>query len=408
MDKVPSFRKQEAKFRSVATSEQFNGMQDSVLYDILNLFGTVNEMRADIDDTKEIIAGENLFMQMRIEALEDRLATAQQNQDDLLGQTENRTILLWPSSMYTDSAKSPAAALDPLFGDVTLPFVSKTSKLNVYDSVTGETFIPDSLKVETNLLSSTGVLQQSENNIHFAFDGDESSFWRKSVRTDDTVSSVTMDMLIGLPDDIISNREINGLLLMPYPYGTMDILKLDYRLFGDWTPIPGFSSHGDIIYESVTDVYGNTSQIPVLPACGNTKLIFNPITASEIRIRVRQTKFREDGVARIFSLGYRSVEVVNYKYEKDVASCYTKVQFPGLPNKLICDVQAVLNNVSEIGTAMIQYEFFTLDENDRTSKITKGFPFEIGNGKMLIKSDIHKGTTSPAVRQLRVIYQEKA
>jgi hypothetical protein len=409
MDNVPSFRKQEVKFRSTASSEQYNQMQDSALYDILNLFNKANKLESDLLDTKDIVFTENQYMQLKIQSLEAKLATMAQLYKDLTtAGNKLMTLNVYPNQMYINSSSSVPAFVDTACMDVTLPFASKTSKVHVYDDVSDTVFIPDSLVAENSIITPTkGIIEITENDIMNAFNGNNSSYWRKKVITDNTVNEVNMQIVIGLPEDIISNREINAVIFSPFPYGSLDLVNIEYKLFGDWTQIPSFSEHSEGTLESYSDVFGNISYKPIIPGVGNIKFCFNDISASELRITVRQRNYTQENGNRVFYLGAREIEIVNYKYNKDVATFYTKVIFPGNPVKVVCDIQSILNNQGEIGKNVVQYEMFTLDDYDRPSKITKGFPFEISNGKMLVKCDIYKNNTSPALNKIKVIYKEK-
>lgn len=408
MDNIPSFRKQDAKFRSVISSKDHNIAQDNMLYDILNLFNRANTLSKDLTDTKDIVYTENVYMQKKILDLESKLAKLGQLYKDIT-EPDNAfmNINVYPSNMYIDNKNSIPAQIDTSTMDVTLPYASKTSKVHLYDDVAKHVFIPETLNVETRVVSPLSTIKVIENDKLNAFNGNNSSYWRMSIETDNTVNEVIVEMVIGLPEDIISNREINAIICSLYPYGSIDIMNIEYRLFGNWTQIPSFSQHSLGILETYTDLFGEVTNNSVIENSGNTKFCFNDISASEIKITLRQRNYIDAASNRVFYIGAREIEIVNYKYNSDIASIYTKVEFPNDNAKLICDVISALNNQGEVGNNTIQYELFYLDDYDRASKITKGFPFEVDNNKILIKTDIYKNNTSPSLSRLQVIYKDK-
>ena len=409
MDNIPSLKSREAKFRAVTSSADYNDSQEETLYDILNLFNKVNFLEQDLADTKDIVDSESKYMQLKLQKLKAQMELLLQRNKDLERADSFFHKYIYPHQMYIDSKIDSSANIDLTNMDVTLPYVSATSKVNVYDDIAELTFIPPSLNIETVDIDSNKLLVPAENivenDIKNAFDGQPYSYWRRKIYTDNNVDSITTTVIIGLPEDIISNRDINAVVIHPYPYGSMDLINVEYRMFGNWVPVPTFGQHSEAITEFYTDAFGVSKSRHVIPEISNIKISFKEITATEIRISFRQRNYIQENDKRVFYIGARDIQILSYKYNKESASFYSKVVFEEPGSKVIYDIKSLLNNKDEVGNNVIQYELYTLDEYDSPSKISSGFPFEISNNKLLIKCTLHKNKATPVLGKLQVIYK---
>ena len=190
-------------------------------------------------------------------------------------------------------------------------------------------------------------------------------------------------------------------------YNTLDLIDIQYKMFGDWKSIPSVMQNNKSVIEYKTDITGNTTSSYYIPSIGNIKVIFKDITATEIRVILRQKNYIQDGDSRIFYVGARNIEVLSLKYNKETASFYSKVLFKEKDNKIIYGIKSILDNKGDVGDNTVQYEFFALDQYDNPMKISDGFPFEITNEKLLIKYTIYRNAVTPVLSKVQIMYRPK-
>lgn len=400
---IPLTQKMAIGYRTVTDSNQINIFQEDVINDILDLFNKANDIEKSLIESKDIISIENKYLQLKVQSLESNMAIIIQKYLDLSSGTKIKTINIYPSQCYIDSG-TYGAFIDLENNDITMKISSSSSKVSFYDDVFNTTFIPPSLKV--SLLPETDNIKVIDNDVTNAFQNNYNTFWTRKIITDSSVTEVTTSMIIVLPEDIVSTRDVNTIIINPYPSDAVDIVSVEYSLYGSWVPVKAFANHVNSVLEEYSDVFGNNYQRPILLDSSSIKLNFKDINANQLRITFRQRNYiNGDNNTRIFCMGAKSINILNCKYGKNYSTFCSKVEFPEATGTIVFNgLDVVLNNTDELTTNIVQSEFYYIDNFDVPHKITDSIPFTVPTKKMLIKCKLYKGETTPNINKLKLSY----
>lgn len=394
MDKNIAFSAQQQKFRTPISSAVQNQQTEEVLFDLLNLSNRNNRIEESIAETKDLLFIESAYRDTIVNRLLNEvkaLKAAAASGDSI------KTLILGVDDMYIDGSNLTTANIDKLNNCITLPYSSSVSKTVLKDELSGETYIPPGLTAKTVLINRVGILNEEGNSPLNALRSDH-GIWYSKVTTEKGINTVEMNLEIELPDTIIDTRDVNTIIINPFPYASYDITGVFYKLYGDWIEIPGISSHTDV--EKVLQS-GITKHI--LKNSGNILLSFKDVSAKSIKISMRQSKFVEEEGKNVFYIGARSIEILNRRYEQMSGSVFLKADIGNNAPAIIHDVIGVINNKSELTENCIQYELFALDENDMPSRLS-ALPLTVANGKLLIKCNIYRDKITPNISQIQVKY----
>lgn len=408
---IPSTRYQPLNYRQITSSEQMNQLHEQFLQDILTLHNQANQISKEMDYVKHTLTAENTFLRYRLSELESKLAYLAQRTQEESNSSKTRIYPIFPTAMTTE-ADGHESLIDLETLSVTLMPTKVTSKVNVFDEAMQTTYVPSSLKLSYGGATSTlgrQIIQIDDNGAKHAFDGDPTSYWVRRHVCDASCRAVYCDLIITLPEDVLTTKNINMIKINPYPVNAVDILSVDYKENGNWITIPGFSSHSSSMLEPYDELFEieaarqNTSTIKNAPCL---KFNFKGINANEIRIRLRQENYikLENGQKEMY-IGLKSVEIAQCVYHQDYGSFQADITFPeGSQQIVIQDTEILLNNASEVSHDNIQYEYYSYDSFGHLHKISKAAPFILPNERLLIKFKILENATTPNIRQVNVHY----
>lgn len=406
MSNIPSFRARTVRFRTKTSSADQNEMVEDILYDLNNVFNLVNEQEALLNDVKETLDVEKKYQNIRIEQLLVELEETKELYRNLqagLGRYAKKTYV---DSFVTDPDASDLekAEIETYYGIATLPVVGKkTSKVFLYDDVTQEVVLPDSLRVLVEPLPDGTTVQ--DNNVFNAFNGDNHSIWRRKYvyPVNDPTTEVTTVITITLPDNIISNRDINTILISAFPLSTVDINKIEYRLNGGWKLIPAWKK----------DSAGN----PITVAdSGNLKLCFESLSMSQVRITLTQRNFIIQGHKKIFYVGAQEIGILHSDYQSSVGRFMVPIKLKGqLESKLIAKVIPHFKNAdslsdkSEEKRSVFNYTIYGVDNAGELEYTRDTLPIVVQNEDIVIKASINMDSqtgATPALESIEVVYED--
>jgi len=406
---IPATQRTQVGYRTGTNSAQMNQSQNEILQDVLDLFNKANRMEKAIDETRSVVGAENTYLQYRVNDLEAKIATLSQRYRDLSGNSgAHKLIVRYPNEMTVDGSDH-AALIDLESMSVTMQPSRISSKVNLYDEGLQATFVPPSLSLALSpaaTILGQGVLSITESDPINAFNGDAGTYWARRVLTDETVNEVTVDLTIGLPEDIITTRETNTITLNPYPVNAVDVLAVEYRKEGAWTSVPGFEDHRASLIEEYTDIYGTAYERPVMKDAANLKLCFRGIDANQLRIRLRQRHFLSaEAGKREFHLGIKGMRVSQNTYAKEYSTFQTDIVFPEENGSIIVHgADAVLNNPSELSDRSVQCEYYYYGSDEMPHKVPETVPFTLTGKRMLVKFHLYGTEVTPNVSRVQVGY----
>lgn len=409
---VPEIQKREFKYRTKMSSHELNELQSEAFKDILDLFNKANLLQKNLYEF-------NLTGTIETNVYERRLSEAELKMRELeelynnLKSTEKeyryQTRYAYQSEVIDDSYK---ATLNKYTNDVIAGIISSVSKTRLYDETYDEILIPDSIKayIGPNTFTIGGsIFSIEDSDITNIFDGTNNNVWYRKVVTDDSINEIENEIIIALPEDIITTRLVNEIIIQPFPLGHIDIIDVQYKTNGSWVRIPGFENHFGAEEESYTDIFGNAYKRIVIPNSNNLRFNFKSLQMNQVKIKLRQRNFDYDSTLnrRIWYLGIRNVDVLYNRYSSDNTIFSTTFEFPETDKLIkVYDVEPLFNNVKSTKEAFnITKEYYYFDSENNYHRISTDAPFILDGHKMLVKFFIESTEETPNIYGTRVQYK---
>ncbi len=372
MSKAPFYTPQLSRFRDATSSNKQNEMLEQVFYDLTELFNIANLQESEIKRIRKFFEVSSHYSQEQLSDMEMELNALKEDLDAIQrpGQVYKKKI--YPRAMRSDRVAETyeQALIDTQHDIVTLPYsANSTSKIHLYDEINQEYILPNTIDVDIEPKADDQFIK--ENSFRHALTPDEHTFWhREYTYFSGLKNHVDATITITLPDDIISNRDVNTIYIHPFPLNTLDILNVEYQLDGGWNTLPGFKS---------------------IENAGNTKLCFSPTEMSKVRITLRQRHFVKKGSRQVFHMGIREIGVAHNDYQKGVGRFEIPVEFnSAFNNKEILDIQPIYQNsetlsIHQKDTKLLTFKVYEVDENEKLHYISDTFPIQIKTQKILLK-----------------------
>lgn len=396
-------------YRQVTDSQQMNELHQDILSDVLDLFNRSNEFEEEIEYIQHTLTAENSFLRYRVNDLEIALAKLAEQMRQMSRSREIKTMAIFPNQMSVED-DGHGALIDYESLSVTMKPTRSVSKVNVYDETLDTTYVPNSLELTYGPSTSKvgyEILQIEDNGPEKAFNGDPSDYWVRRHLCHSNCQEVRCELIIGLPENVVTTKNMNMIKINPYPVDAVDVMNVELKVNGSWMPVPGFLTHGRNALESYQDIFGNETEKEYICNAPNLKFDFKELSASEIRITLRQRNYiRQENGMREFYLGLKSVSVMQCSYHNDYYTFQAEVNFPEIERNIqIEDTEIVLNNPEEYTYNQIQYEYYAYDNTGTPHRISQTAPFTLNGHRLLIKFRIAEGSSTPSVRQVNVQYK---
>lgn len=410
---IPSIQEREFKFRSAISSEQLNAMQNEAFNDILDLFNKANQLQKIIYEVSLANNIEAVCYTQRLQQAMTELNKLNEAYNNLTS-VENsiRTMTKYAFEAITDE-DGYAAVVDSNTNDIVSRIISSKSKIRLYDDVYEESLVSPSLQAYIGPDSFTvggNIYSIEDSDINNAFDGSSNSVWFRKVITTPDVNCIENEIVIGLPEDIITTRVMNQITINPFPIGYLDIMDIQYKSNGAWKTIPGFETHVECTEETATDIFGNDYRYNVIKDAPNLKFNFQELQSNQLKIKLRQRHYEYDAEhnRRIWYLGLRDVDVVHNIYTRNFSEFDMVFEFPETERNIkVYDAEVIFNNpnITNDMTFGVTKEYYYYDSEGRTHKIPSTCPFILQGHKMRVKFTIDGGQLTPNIHKCIVKYK---
>ena len=409
---IPSIQEREFKYRGKMESHELNALQKEAFDDVLDLFNKANQLQKNV---YEMRVAHGIEMTCYSKRLEESLAQIQILQERLnnaaLSSNDFRYLTCYShfADIVTDSY---SAVKSTETNDITAHINNSTSKTRLYDETYDEILIPPSLQVYIGPdsfrpnVGDIGNIEDSD--VKNIFDGNDNTVWFRKIYTSINVTEIENEVIIGLPEDIITSRLTNEIVIKPFPTGYVDVVDVQYRSNGSWQTIPGFTSHSG--YHSDVNQGINNA--------GNLKFNFPAIQTNQIKIKLRQRNYEDDLIQnrRIWYLGLRDVDVLYNIYTRDHSVFEMVFNFTEENRTIeIYDTEVLFNNQFDSGDTNfgITKEYFYFDDAGNTHKIDHTVPFVLNEAggltnKMMVRFTIEGNQNTPNIHGCRVKYKIKS
>ena len=410
---IPSIQEREFKYRAPMSSQELNTMQMEAFNDILDLFNKANQLQKTIYEM-------NLANNIESACYAKRLETAIINMNKMSEMYNNltnadsdfRTITRYAFEASTMD-DSYGAVVDQNTNDIIAHIVSSTSKTRLYDSTYDETLVPPSLQAyigPDDFKVGGNIYSIEDSDINNAFDGNDSTVWFRKVITSPDVEYIENEIVIGLPEDIITTRLMNQIIIKPFPVGFIDIIDIKYKSNGAWQTIPGFTEYNGCAAYEASDIFGNSYTYHAINNASNVKFNFQNIQTSQLKIKVRQRNYEYDAEnnRRIWYLGMRDVDVLYNIYTRDHSEFEMVYEFPETDRNIkVYDSQVFFNNsnLTDDANFGVSKEYFYYDSNGHTHKIPSTCPFVLQGHKLMVRYTIEGNQTTPNIYKCNIKYK---
>jgi hypothetical protein len=395
MTNAPYYQKQTVRFRDAASSGKFNDHIDEVFYDLTELFNAANHQEQDLQTIREFHEVGSHFAQEQMDQMKRELTALMEDLSAVQSPGQEYTKKLFPADARPDETvnEDERALIDTQHDIITLPFSSySSSKLYLYDELNAEYIVPNTLQYDVTPHADNLIIKETD--FMSAITPDEFKFWHRQYTYFSGLKDfVEAQVTIKLPDEIISNRDVNTIYIHPFPLNTLDIVNVEYQLDGGWRTIPGFQ--------------------PIEEA-GNVRFCFSSLEMSDIRITLRQRHFITKGSQQIFHMGMREIGVSHNDYQVSVGRFEIPVEFnQAFSNKEITNIQPVYMNeetlsVNQKGTKLVTFKIYEVDDNDNLLYLNDTFPIQVKNNKILLKGVLsfdQNTKSAPTISAVELTYK---
>lgn len=411
---IPSIQEIEFKTREISDSHKLNQMQEQVFNDILDLFNKANTLQKEMYEMNVAANIESTCYAKRLEETLTKLSLIEEQYDNLLLAPEDfRTITRYAIDATVDELSPFSAVIDSNTNDIIANIISSVSKTRLYDDTYDETLIPPSLKIyvgpDSFNTDNEHILTIEDSDISNSLDGNISTVWFRRIVTDTSVESIENEVVIGLPEDIITSRMVNQIIISPYPSGYVDIMNVEYKTNGAWQTIPGLEYHTCYSEEEYEDIFGNKYTRGVIKNAPNIKLNFKPIQTNQIRIKLRQRNYEYDAQnnRRVWYLGIRDLDVNYNRYTKDHSEFDMVFDFTETDKNIkIYDTEIFCNNnIDSSVLENIYKEYYYYDADGNTHKVSDSLPFILTGHKLIVRFTIEGTIDTPNINKCSVKYK---
>lgn len=408
MANIPTMREGKIGFRSPSNSNQQNEMQQQLFDDVIRLFDVTNGLEQELQASEEALEMTSRFQTIHVRKLENRVLQLEELLRKRQAGESKKIAFAFPQDMKVDInvPLQERIHIDPTYGIAHLPITGKSvSKVYIYNEMTNDLYVPPALKVDVLPASKNGWLVE-ENSPLMAFNGSNETHWHRkvSMALEDNVQSVTNEMVITLPDTMISNRNVNTITLNPFPVHSLQIDKVEYRLEGDWMLIPGW------------EVSPTTEKPVARTYTGNIKLCFPNTAMGQIRITMTQKDWFDENGKKVFHLGFQEVGIFYVDYQSSMGRVDIPITLASdTDSRLITGIKPVFENEQALSDTSVEkpsvftYSIYTLNDKGQLQYTKDAFPILVSETQLVIKASIHSDTynqTTPALKAIELTYED--
>lgn len=410
---IPSIQEREFKYRGRMDSHELNQMQKEAFDDILDLFNKANRLQKTVYEMNLTNSIESSFYTKRLESAILEVNKIREKYENLVKKDDEFRTITRYAYQAESSNDDYAALVDKNSNDIIAHIINTSSKVRLYDDTYDETFVPPSLQVlvgPDSFKVGGNIYSIEDSDISNAFDGHSDTVWFRKVVTTSEIEFIENEIVIGLPEDIITSRLINQIAINPFPSGCIDILDVQYKSNGSWRTVPGFKKHYGCSEQTAVDLFGNTRQYSGINDACKIKFNFQDIQTNQIKIKLRQRYYDTDieNNRRIWYLGLRDVDVNYNIYTRDHSEFEMIFEFPETNRNIkIYDTEVFFNNENTTVDEQfgITKEYFYFDANGNTHKIASTCPFVLLGHKVMVRFTIEGNQVTPNIHMCKLKYK---
>lgn len=406
---IPDIKEREFKYRTKISSHELNDLQSEAFRDILDLFNKSNELQKNLYEFNIANTIESTVYAKRLNETILKMNQLEELYNNLKSQDSEyryQSKFAYEANIIDDEFK---AIVNKETNDVTENIISSVSKTHIYDETYDEILIPDDIQTYIGPDTFTvgeNILSIEDSEVNNIFDSTDSNVWYRKITTNTDVNEIENEIVIGLPENIITTRLVNEIVIKPFPLGYIDIMDVQYKTNGSWLRVPGFENHHDAVEEEYTDIFDNQYTRIVIPNANNIRLNFKSLQVNQLKIKLRQRNFEYDSTLnrRVWYLGLRNVDVLYNRYSKDNSTFSHIFEFPETDRIIkIYDTEVLFNNIDSNFNVVKEYYYY--DSNGNYHRISGSAPFLLEGHKLMVKFTIEGNEETPNIYMTKVKYK---
>lgn len=308
---------------SKGTSEDFNRLIKSFSSDITNVFNSTNKNDRSIRQNQDVLIQENMFLQRKIQEMEDKVRTVEAAVEKIQGRTGSYKI--YKNFHTIDSIKHGSNyTYDNDYGIITMDYEnSHELALSQYP----REFLINNIDINVEYIKKDGLGNQvgpiyntnlgDDPSLINIVDRNTSTYWVKNIDAEESVSSIDFNVTISMPVKVIPNLFINSVGIKAHPIYSMSLNRIDYTDANNKTEslIPTYPKDGE-----------NPQQISQLE---NLKLIFPTISTTKLKFSLSQPYSVKYGEKRVFTIGFKNIELESIDVSSEIGYFITELEIPG-------------------------------------------------------------------------------
>ncbi len=382
---VPATPREEKPFRGEAKSEDYNKFTRRTFFDISNLYNIANKLEEDLNFAIETNRVTDVFIQMKL-AEQDRLIREMEIEKASLNNAIKQFVMA--KDMLPDETSKTPASTDRHHNLVTISSTgSPVSKLYLTDTFTGEIILPNVLNAVVDPPADNAIIKDT--NIFDSIKGGF-AFWRRKVtkRASEYIPSVSAQVIIDLPEEIITNRNVNMINIAPYPCGMVDIANIEYNVDGSWNVIPGF--------------------VPMSNA-KDMVLYFASIAIKQLRITFKQRNFIIEGENKQFYLGAKRIGVYSANYKTENGDLLIPIELKGSGRRAINTITPLFANAGALTDtttekrSVFNYAIYEVDDQGNLIFTRNTLPIYVNSNNIIIKASLNADPNNKAIPALEAV-----
>lgn len=402
INNVPSAQRKEFGYKSLNKSHDHNENQQNVLNDILDLANKANYIERTINRNENYIKSENTMLASINRKILEKYDDLYQQCEALKNDDTERRLFIYPDDCYT-SDRVYGAVIENKTDSITKRHTSKISKFAVFDDITNEMYLPDTLSVTINNEITNGVITSNDNDIYAPFYKDNQLYWTRRMVTDNTVEKVRVSYIITLPEEIMTTALMNELYINPL---MCKVVQIQCR-YGDsslWESIDGLDYHIGIEHARENSLESDINSIRPL------KINFEPTKINQIKIILECDSYTEgETTLRNFYFGIKEIAgYINYYNDYQSSTFSFEAKMPDDDAYEITGIQLYMNNASPYGAwaGDFNYDFYYKDSNDEFHKITDTFPFTPQTNTIKVNCSFGQRYNNMNIRKIEILYKK--
>ncbi|SFJ65692.1 hypothetical protein SAMN02799624_05411 [Paenibacillus sp. UNC496MF] len=343
--RMPTSKGGGARFRGPTSSQAYNQNEDDKYLEMVELYRQSNQNLQSLTEAHQIVLAENTALGNYIMMLERRMGDLETKLLNMEASAPYDPIFFKTGFIHDMTAAYPNISQEN--GDTSLrcdidmqnrcalvPLIHLIPKTHTVNEKTGEVVIPSELELKVGRTNTKGTVV--DNNLLNCFNGDNESYWQRTVTYNFADCPDQEDVIIELtlPSHLVNNLNINEITIHPHPERGVQIKNVEIQYQNAWQQIDGFLQQ-------------DLAAISSYEYSPRKRWVFSSVPVQKIRVTLVQKNPLDINGKKVFILGAQEIGVFLSLFEPGGGIILTPFEMDGLYN--IESVEHVFLNRTAFG-----------------------------------------------------------